>query len=104
MANEMVERVARALDAMDEHTPQGGYSSPAAWRIHARAAIKAMREPTEEMIEEGRQLMNLGDETLYPEDMREKWQAMIDVALISTERQSSDGDRTPDERTPSASA
>lgn len=38
------------------------------------------REPTEEMIEAGRQLQSIGDEELYVEDMRMKWEAMLNAA------------------------
>lgn len=72
--SEMVERVARAMFEAD----RGGSwddvreNSKAMWRSFARAAIEAMREPTEAMINVGWRSMN---------DERLPWEVMIDAAL-----------------------
>lgn len=88
----MVERVARAMyeaaaqdlqskyaieldemvDCPWEYQPERDH-----WYHYARAAITAMREPTEAMLDVG------GDWYVeHPrEDALEKWQAMIDAAL-----------------------
>lgn len=68
--SEMLERVALAIEAARGTVPPG-YNSD----LHiARAAIEAMREPTEEMIEavarEG-----------YVDHALPGWETMIDVAL-----------------------
>lgn len=60
--SEMVERVALAIAASDDI---------------ARLAIKAMREPTEDMQSAG---YNAGHAS-YREEARMVWQAMIDEAL-----------------------
>jgi hypothetical protein len=91
--NEMIERVARAIckqdgcNPDDEGTtltlaqygnikilPSGGYCAPA-WEFYvakAIAAIEAMREPTEEMLEAG---------PLEPYMDKDIWGKMIDAAL-----------------------
>lgn len=61
---EMVERVARAALLPDDAKDH--------WRAVARAAIEAMREPTEEMIDWG---------NLNHPDKKGLWQNLIDVAL-----------------------
>jgi hypothetical protein len=82
-ATEAVERVARALwDAA------GDLRDPERWdetserfrddyRRRARAAIAALREPTEAMILAGVHHDNMGD-------MAGRWRAMIDAALWRT--------------------
>jgi hypothetical protein len=66
--NEMVERVARAIGATHER------DAPVLVALEelARAAIGAMREPTQSMIEAGR-LQELRSEI---------WRVMIDEALV----------------------
>jgi hypothetical protein len=66
--SEIDERVARALGV-----------DPDCWMV--KAAIEAMREPTDGMIETGRRLQGIADEELTSSDMKAKWQAMIDEAL-----------------------
>ncbi len=69
--SEMVERIARAIhDAAHKGLD---FDWPREMRIaQARAAIEAMRQPTDEMLYSGR----------WPNDvMGENWQAMIDAAL-----------------------
>jgi hypothetical protein len=84
---DMVERVARALamDQWPEHNWPADFSEREAedYRGHARAAIEAMREPTEAMLAAG-----FGDASptiwtagITPEDQRNVWQAMIDSTL-----------------------
>lgn len=81
--SEMVEKVARALCQRWEGTDEGPKKweeqseiGKQIWKGMARAALKAMREPTEDMFEEGRKqqqswLANAA--TIYT--------AMIDKAL-----------------------
>jgi hypothetical protein len=77
--NEMIERVAKALwlDYWDGDAcawEDAEESARETSRSLARAAIEAMREPTEDMIEAGRS-ENFGN---YP---NQAWHAMIDQAL-----------------------
>lgn len=85
-----VERVARAMQAVcgDE----GNWSlSDESWRIAARAAIEALREPTMEMVEVGYTEINNNIESWnYDSDSgyavediapTATWRAMIDAAL-----------------------
>ena len=70
----MVERVGEALALADSEDYVGG---PFVWnREHyiplARAAIEAMMEPTDEMVEAGE---NDGGHSIY------RWQSMITAAL-----------------------
>lgn len=73
----MVERVARAIMMVNgfDMTPEEADNSWWAWRSDAEAAIKAMREPTDEMMEAANNV------ELAP--WSSGWQAMIDAALIS---------------------
>ncbi|HDZ37648.1 MAG TPA: hypothetical protein ENH62_05080 [Marinobacter sp.] len=80
MAESMTERVARAI-------------SNAAYDDKAKAAIGAMREPTEEMLlaswhqtasvsSERRMAVELGTpRSAHLAKMKQRWQAMIDKAL-----------------------
>lgn len=70
--SEMVERVAESLRAS-----MPGLTNPEAWpwKTLARAAIEAMREPTEDMADAG------AIETNSEEDAIECWKAMIEEAL-----------------------
>ncbi len=87
MSNEMIDRVAKAIKDCGAYTPdwQGADEDLI---IMARAAIAAMREPTEAMMEaaadlhtqEGWCATDLGHEA-DPNDMGNIWRAMIDAAL-----------------------
>ena len=75
--NEMIERVARAMAEADVHNT--------AWKLYvreARAAIEAMREPTEEMFVAA-YAVNGGKWTddEYEPPPKICWSAMIDAAL-----------------------
>lgn len=77
--NEMIERIARAIHATkDDMTVypwwHGNVDQCRLSRALARAAITAMREPTDGMVIAGCHHENLGD-------MAGRWQAMIDKAL-----------------------
>ncbi len=90
--SEMIERVARAMyhraamevvkdlpnadREMDGWTLLLSETSREVWRDSVRAAIAAMREPTEEMKDAGDDLM---DDTV--ECSHNVWNAMIDAAL-----------------------
>lgn len=98
MASEMVERVARALDAIlgDDHESLsmemgcgsiGAKLRKEAMEKGARAAIEAMREPTEAMVAHADDQMPSegiadggGIETRH-RDAEDIWSAMIDAAL-----------------------
>ena len=79
--SEIVERVAAAIERT---THDDDASFEEAWRDHeivrhnrmieARAAIAAIREPTEAMIVAGVHHDNMGD-------MAGRWRAMVDAAL-----------------------
>lgn len=74
----MIERVARAI-ARDDYDGDDlwdklGPGNKAAYKANARAAIEAMREPTEKMSDEGA-ANNFGKPSYAA------WQAMIDAAL-----------------------
>ena len=87
---DMVERVARAICLA--HAIDSGYSRGCAeasvdvewkaWVVEARAAIAAMREPTEEMVDAGWQT---SDDVVWMA-LKEAWPAMIDAALTSSEK------------------
>ncbi len=82
----MVERVARALCRHYGVDPDEVHGSPIIdrwWEAYcddARAAIAAMREPTEVMIAEGD---DVSPTEIYPHEKasRLRYQAMIDAAL-----------------------
>jgi len=67
-SDDMIERVARAI------AEQNHGSTWDEWIDEARAAIEAMREPTEAMI-------NAGDRTDHDVEATMVWRAMIDEAL-----------------------
>jgi hypothetical protein len=72
--SEMVERVAKHIAlALAEAHAEREVPEPDDFRKAARAAIEAMQEPTEAMVE-------AGDETLA-DCARRHWEAMIDEAL-----------------------
>jgi len=96
----MIERVARAIyegrngiGAVAWAHRQDGYKTP--YRIDARAAIEAMREPTEAMVRScwslhhpwGERAPAPEERTLMFDDMAAEvsayWQTMIDAALQS---------------------
>lgn len=85
MPNEMIERVARALaksDGVDPDYRKCGIGIPK-WERYvgeARAAIEAMREPTQEMLFDGQINLGAGGE-LDNENLKEVWGLMIDAAL-----------------------
>ena len=74
--SEMTERVARALSGADEPDGIEWYGqNPRYWTSLARAAIEAMREPSEAMINAA---PDLRDVDFYPTDV---WRAMVEAAL-----------------------
>ncbi len=83
MMETMVERVARALCRESEIYPEDGWEHLESW---ARAAIEAMRTPTEAMLDSRHSgTFAQGDEgggAWVDEDgARGLWEAMIDAAL-----------------------
>lgn len=87
MAESMIERVARVLAEKDGVHPDwsatgmgmpGPEDNEPGWKLYeeeARAAIEAMREPTDAMVVAGR------DETDWEPKARAVWSSMIDAAL-----------------------
>ena len=75
--SEMIERVAKAIHKVthDDKWPTCNFCKDA-----ARAAIEAMRQPTEAMIGAGRDATINNDPLAYP-DVEDTWPAMIDAAL-----------------------
>jgi hypothetical protein len=77
----MIERVAQAIFAKD---PEGLFTIHQA-RVYARAAIAAMREPSEDMVTaKGENIMGCVDllgQHLDYWSAKGVWQAMIDAAL-----------------------
>ena len=82
--SEMVERVARAiLDNVPTISERGAYD-PADLQRCARAAIEAMREPTQAMV---RTLYESHGKLWADCESAVVWHAMIDAALNKTEKQ-----------------
>lgn len=91
--SEMVEKVARAMalkdkgadhwDIMSDDGDGCGYVGRNEYLAMARAAIGAMREPTEVLLCVGDETYANGDpnEGLSLSGLRHVWQAMIDEAL-----------------------
>jgi hypothetical protein len=79
--NEMIERVARAI--AERRFGSSGKYMWQDWTTEAEAAIEAMLEPTEEMVDAGRE----GGEVNIDFDFNAAacWQAMIDAALNPAE-------------------
>lgn len=71
--SEIVERVARAIEAVDRSL-WVGENRKAYFESAARAAIEAMRGPTEAMLDAATPDMSNGEKLWI-------WQAMIDEAL-----------------------
>ena len=102
MAESMVERVAKAI--CRQANLDDGYADNATlqasidggmWRNHtgqARAAIEAMREPTDEMIVAGYNAADLWNASAHPMSnviMRAKatYEGMLDAALAETKEE-----------------
>jgi hypothetical protein len=83
MTSTMLERVARALCRLDGHPENATMDGKPLWQDYlpeARAAIEAMREPDEVMVEamqaaRNQQAMTVRDLVVMP------WQAGIDAAV-----------------------
>jgi hypothetical protein len=77
----MIDRVAKAMADNDGWGWDNAISDLGRnmWRAHARVAIAALREPTDEMAEVGFQLHT--GHPCWQEDVKHAWRAMIDVAL-----------------------
>lgn len=85
MTESMIERVARALMSAQESRDLD-YASPMvreAYLFAARAAIEAMREPTEEMLDAAYVGSEIGDfmDGLPDEVLSQAFTDMIDAAL-----------------------
>lgn len=87
----MVEKVARAIyEATPFPNTEGPYEAQTdeyrrMCKVLARAAIEALREPTEEMANEGMNAGTDADDPYEPGNMSSAtipiWQAMLDAAL-----------------------
>ena len=75
MTDTMIEQVARALLVADRSAITPDY-----YQRMARAAIEAMREPTEAMLDAG---VNFRERNARTEQI---WQAMIDAALSEVDQ------------------
>jgi hypothetical protein len=84
--SEMIERVARAIyeDAWGIEWPPEPAGEADEYRRGARAAIEAMREPTEAMLSAAGTRRPRGDEVMGPDHPWALWDAMIDAALKET--------------------
>lgn len=88
--SEMIERVARAIAVANKDEGGDGYD------VLARAAIEAMREPTNAQIEAAEEIVvgyddfATGDGNIYlgipgyPQKASDVWSAIIDAALKDT--------------------
>lgn len=90
MSSEMVERVARAIawaelpDYAKAVTTQDGMYVDPSYSLIARAAIEAMREPTDEMLIAGTPWYHDNWRKAHVREdtsMEAIWQAMLDAAL-----------------------
>lgn len=89
--SDMVERVAAAIERANDSAPSFGMKVSDIIKLMARAAIEAMREPTERMALAGDGVGRYqhcdGEDgnwhEWYEHDPEEVWQAMIDEALKS---------------------
>lgn len=84
--NEMVERVAEALAGRQWTSMEDGNvycSNPTKYhyREQARAAIAAMREPTNAMVDAGQKPPRAPFRYMAEASLRLRWLAMIDAAL-----------------------
>ncbi len=82
--NDMIERVAKAIHSKQYNSTTSPYGDPAdqktKWsKVLARAAIEAMREPTEEMLATAFKTYNA--KHLIALSYKKPWRAMIDAAL-----------------------
>ncbi|UFS83223.1 hypothetical protein LPB79_13300 [Rhizobium sp. T136] len=83
MEETMVERVGAELRRECLEVFGATWSNDVAWRF-ARAAIKAMREPSEAMVEAGN--LPVWDDSVTVGLSEEIWPAMIDAALEEQEK------------------
>lgn len=77
-----LERVARALCELDGNPPEAKMEAEALWRDYlpeARAALDAIRTPTESMLGVGEVLLN--SFAVDADDLEDLWTSMIDEAL-----------------------
>ena len=92
--SDMVEKVARAIDPEAFDLPRDTRGAAQKWRLRtakarklARAAIEAMREPTEAMCRTGESSKGASspeswvDGSYTPENVELIWKDMIDAAL-----------------------
>jgi hypothetical protein len=71
---EMIERVSRAIRDAEDNMAND-------WLDVARAAIEAMREPTDEMLSAAGTRRPVDDEVMGPDHPWALWDSMTDAAL-----------------------
>ena len=85
---DMIEQVAKAIFVASGGNPENYiHLDPKGWHPHARAAIEAMREPTDAVMEAGCASNPPGSYhagTTLRDIIGAEWRAMIDAALINT--------------------
>lgn len=80
----MIERVARALCRLDGHPENAKMDGKPLWQDYvaeARAAIAAMRDPTETMLDGGLRAPNYLEDQASKRGCANIYRAMIDAAL-----------------------
>lgn len=86
----MVEKVARSIAVYGGRDPDGGHAGVFQWQAYeklARAAIAAMREPTDAVMQAGCASNPPGNYhagTTLRDIIGAEWRAMIDAALTNT--------------------
>lgn len=94
--SEMIDRVALAIVdvVLSHHDPEP--------EVLARAAIKAMREPTEKMVEEGLNVLDIECINRGQPDLDDAWRAMIDIALRNSSQPAAQRSAQPPQSTSAA--
>lgn len=77
----MIERMAFALWDQNGRPMLGAEPDMRMFRTHARAALAAMREPTEQMVEDGADMLSRDVEANHREVAKDVWRAMVASAL-----------------------
>jgi len=84
----MVEKIARAMAKLNNDYCEAGLLQWPAYEADARAALEALRVPSDEMVRAADDAVNIGAmpfETFPVTDFAEIWQAMLTAALGETE-------------------
>ena len=84
----MIEKISRALCIEESQDPDKMFGGGPGWKVYehlAIAAIKAMREPTQEMVEDGYGWYEGIDATEEDQMPKCVFRSMIDAALKESE-------------------